>query len=229
MPWPKCRGEHRGDGELWLTVRGVLAADELWAESGTRSYGGRRGFPPRRALRTAPRSAPPWRATASIELGPAVFDAQTGVLRRHRRHRRRRPAPGPVARADRQRDQGRARPGTSRWNRAGARPACTGCTTRRSVSGSTEDGIEVRTRLGAAAVDFGMDVSYRWTKDAADALRLDVVVDPYGTWTVPLPRLGVAVTLPGEYDRRMVRARSRRGVRGRAPTPCASVATAVGR
>jgi beta-galactosidase len=45
-----------------------------------------------------------------------------------------------------------------------------------------------------------MDVLYRWTKDADDVLWLDVVVDPYGTWTVPLPRLGVALTLPGEYD-----------------------------
>ncbi|HEX4789517.1 MAG TPA: hypothetical protein VH372_13695 [Actinospica sp.] len=44
------------------------------------------------------------------------------------------------------------------------------------------------------------DVAYRWTLDADQVLWLAVEVDPYGTWPCPLPRLGVGMTIPGEYD-----------------------------
>jgi beta-galactosidase len=73
-------------------------------------------------------------------------------------------------------------------------------------------GLTVRTRVAAAAVDFGMDVRYRWSSDepgapgaagtgAADGvLWLDVEVQPFGAWPCSLPRLGVGMTLPGEYE-----------------------------
>jgi len=187
------------DGELWLTVRGVLAADELWAAAGHEiGWGqGRINTPPTVAIE--PTGALVVRDNV-IELGAAVFDARTGVLRRvggidvegPRLDLWRAPIDNDV-----RNEHGPQQASLeSQWHRAGLHRLH-----HKTLSvEATSTGIEVRTRVGAAAVDFGMDVLYRWTKDASDTLWLEVVVDPYGTWTVPLPRLGVALTLPGEYD-----------------------------
>jgi len=58
----------------------------------------------------------------------------------------------------------------------------------------------VRTRVAPAAKDFGMAVHYHWSVAADDVLWLDVTVEPEGEWTVPLPRLGVGLTVPGDLD-----------------------------
>ncbi|HWG23026.1 glycoside hydrolase family 2 TIM barrel-domain containing protein [Actinospica sp.] len=198
--WPKEADDSAGDGELWLTVRGVLAEDELWAEAGHEiAWGQGRIDAPQPAEVPAPAVSPSSR-DGSIQLGTAIFDAQTGVLR----------SVGGIDVEGPRLDVWRApidnevwgehgprhEPLASRWHDAGLHRM------HHKTLGveATATGIEVRTRLGAAAVGFGLDVLYRWTTDAADVLWLDVVVDPYGTWTVPLPRLGVALTLPGEYD-----------------------------
>jgi beta-galactosidase len=204
VAWPEETADLTGapaGGELWLTVRGVLAGDELWAEAGHEiAWGQSRIDTPAVAGPPAPTGAPATR-DGVIELGTAAFDARTGVLRRlggidvegPRLDLWRAPIDNEI--------MGHHGPQhevlDSLWRRAGLhRP-------HHKTLGveATGTGLEVRTRVGAAAVDFGMDVLYRWTGDADDVLWLDVVVDPYGTWTVPLPRLGVALTLPGEYDR----------------------------
>ena len=58
-------------------------------------------------------------------------------------------------------------------------------------------GLTVRTRVGAAGTGLGLDVVYRWSA-AAERLWLTVAVTPRGSWEVPLPRLGVALSVAGE-------------------------------
>ena len=200
VAWPKEAADVAGEGEAWLTVRGVLAGAELWAEAGHEITWGQ-------GLISAPEAvAAPIDASApafdgnTIQLGNGVFDAKSGVLR----------SVGGIDVDGPRLDIWRAPIDNEVWGEHG--PRHEPLKTRWYEVGLhrmhhktlgisvTETGLEVRTRLGAAAVGFGLDVLYRWTVDAADVLWLDVVVDPYGTWTVPLPRLGVALTLPGEYD-----------------------------
>jgi beta-galactosidase len=203
VAWPKEAADvasAAGHGELWLTVRGVLAADVKWAEAGHEIAWGQGRISPALRPATPVPSGRPAARDGEIQLGAGVFDARTGVLR----------SIGGIdvegPRADVWRapidnevwgEHGpRQEPLKSRWHNAGLHRMH-----HKTLSVSTtETGLEVRTRLGAAAVGFGFDLLYRWTTDASDVLWLDVTVDPYGTWTVPLPRLGVALTLPGEYD-----------------------------
>jgi beta-galactosidase len=58
-------------------------------------------------------------------------------------------------------------------------------------------GLTVRTRAGAAGTSLGLEVIYRW-RAAGERLWLTVEVTPVGSWDVPLPRLGVALSLTGE-------------------------------
>ncbi|WP_240759766.1 beta-galactosidase small subunit family protein, partial [Phytoactinopolyspora endophytica] len=60
--------------------------------------------------------------------------------------------------------------------------------------------LTVRTRVAPAAVPFGLLTTYRWTAVDDGALRLDVDVEPDGTWPdIPLPRLGVRLALPSQF------------------------------
>jgi beta-galactosidase len=62
------------------------------------------------------------------------------------------------------------------------------------------DGLVVRTRVGMAGSDAGLLTTYAWAVDG-DGLRLMVDVVPEGEWNVPLPRLGVRLSLPAALDR----------------------------
>ncbi|MBR7829974.1 DUF4981 domain-containing protein [Actinospica sp. MGRD01-02] len=214
VAWPKeavdPAADAAGDGELWLTVRGVLAADELWAEAGHEiawgqgrieaDAGADAAAAAARQAATSAAARTPEVADGVIRLGDATFDAQTGVLRSiggidvegPRLDIWRAPIDNEVWGEHGPRHE----PLNSRWHGAGLHRMH-----HKTLGVSVaENGLEVRTRLAAAAVGFGLDVLYRWATDEAGVLWLDVVVDPYGAWTVPLPRLGVALTLPGEYD-----------------------------
>ncbi|WP_083929405.1 glycoside hydrolase family 2 TIM barrel-domain containing protein [Catelliglobosispora koreensis] len=61
---------------------------------------------------------------------------------------------------------------------------------------SSENGV-TKTRVGAAGVAFGLFATYTWTALADGTSRLDVSVEPDGTWPVPLPRLGLRFALEG--------------------------------
>jgi len=54
----------------------------------------------------------------------------------------------------------------------------------------------VRTRVGAAGTAMGLEVVYRWRAEG-ERLWLTVAVTPAGSWDVPLPRLGVALSVVG--------------------------------
>jgi beta-galactosidase len=66
----------------------------------------------------------------------------------------------------------------------------------RTIAIETEEtALVVRTRTGAAAANFGLLATYRWTGDE-DRLRLELSVEPDGEWPVVLPRLGLRFGLP---------------------------------
>jgi beta-galactosidase len=223
FPWSKDLVEAaavaaRQRGEHWLTVRGTLAADESWAAAGheiswaqapigeqppTPTPFGSTGAPPalvreRQGRHDAAEIEPGVKIESgtAIELGTAVFDARTGVLRRvggidvggPRLDLWRAPIDNEVRGFVTRLEQD--------WHRAGLHRL----QHRTLAVEPGESGLTVRTRVAPVAVDFGMDTVYQWTVEADDVLWLAVEVDPYGTWPCPLPRLGVAMTLPGEYD-----------------------------
>jgi beta-galactosidase len=192
-------------GERWLTVSGVLAAEEKWAAAGHEITWAQARIgeveDERGAASTSPAAQSAEavrRGDARIELGAAEFDARTGVLLRvggidvdgPRLDLWRAPIDNEV--------RGFVTQLEKEWHAAGVHRMH-----HRTLSVETAGGeLAVRTRVAAAAVDFGMDVRYRWTAGGAGdgVLWLDVDVQPYGTWPCALPRLGVGMTLPGEYE-----------------------------
>jgi beta-galactosidase len=59
--------------------------------------------------------------------------------------------------------------------------------------------LVVRTRVAPAASRLGLFATYRWTA-TGNTLSLTVQVEPDGTWTVPLPRLGLRMAGPSTLD-----------------------------
>ncbi len=59
-------------------------------------------------------------------------------------------------------------------------------------------GLTVRTRVAPAATELGLACTYRWTADE-QAVHLELDVVPEGQWTVPLPRVGTRLALPGRF------------------------------
>ncbi|MEU4702593.1 glycoside hydrolase family 2 TIM barrel-domain containing protein [Nonomuraea dietziae] len=173
-------------GELWLTVRAVLAADLPWAEAGhevawgqTKVGGGRR-------------EPVVTRGRAGTELAGATFDSRTGRLtglfgldvEGPRLELWRAPVDN-------------ERFGGLEWN---WRTLGLHRLTHRIDSVSREDGVlTVRSRVAPAATDLGMSVTYRWS-DVGEGIGLDVHVVPEGEWTLPLPRLGLSMTLPASFE-----------------------------
>ncbi|MEV4223075.1 glycoside hydrolase family 2 TIM barrel-domain containing protein [Nonomuraea sp. NPDC049725] len=195
-----------GDGERWLTVRAVLARDEAWAPAGHEvAFGQVRlgtggapyhdgGAPYHDAAR--PVGAEGASVTAApggeLVLGGGVFDPVGGRLTRlfgidvegPRLELWRAPI-----------DNDRYSDAERRWRRLGLHRL-----THRVDAVETGDGLVVRTRVAPAATDVGLHVTYRWSA-GGDVLGLTVDVEPDGDWTEPLPRLGVALTLPAAFDR----------------------------
>jgi beta-galactosidase len=196
-------------GERWLTVRAVLAADEAWAPSGHEVAWTQMKVGEGARADSAATGRPRWPAVEirrdedGIGIGAAEFDPRTGVLRRvggidvegPRLDLWRAPIDNDV--------RGFVTRLEEEWREAGLHRLH-----HKTLSVETgEEGVlTVRTRVAAAAVAFGMDVVYRWRYEdaevnAAGVLWLDVEVEPYGEWPCSLPRLGVGMSLPGEYER----------------------------
>jgi beta-galactosidase len=170
--------------EGWLTVRAVLAADAPWAHAGHEVAWGQIEL-------RAPGAARPGR---EIALEDAVFDPQTGVLRRIGDL----PLIGPrldVWRAPTDNDEGYHGPEqlAPRWRRIGLDRM-----RHRTIAVARDgDRLVVRTRVAPAATDLGLEVTYVWTA----GLELTVEVTPYGEWDVPLPRMGVRFGVPAALRR----------------------------
>ncbi|MET9341126.1 glycoside hydrolase family 2 TIM barrel-domain containing protein [Nonomuraea sp. NPDC003804] len=185
-------------GEVWLTVQAVLAADLPWAEKGheiawSELKVGDGSPAPARGEGPAPAGRAELVVRGeSAELGGGVFEARTGRLTTLFGL----DVEGPRL------DLWRAPVDNERfggldwnWRSLGLHRL-----THRVVAVTHEDGaLTVRARVAPAATDLGMRVTYRWTADEA-GLALDVHVVPEGEWTLPLPRLGVAMTLPSSLS-----------------------------
>jgi beta-galactosidase len=209
VPWPQAVSQ-----ACWLTVAGVLAQDEPWAEAGhevtwaqveAAAQAQSDADTPRAASESGLSHAPLGQPSATsahvadgtIRLGDGEFDAATGVLRRLGGIE----VGGPrldLWRAPVDNDERSlyAVPLADTWRQAGLHRM-----RHKTLSVEpSESELVVRGRVAAAGVDHGMDVAYRWSPDGRGTLWLRVEFEPYGTWPVTLPRRGVAMTLPGTLD-----------------------------
>ena len=195
-------------GEAWLTVRAVLAQDTPWAAAGHEVGWGQlqvgEGAKQRPVLMTTKDS--PERAVASpgsvpglagpeIRLGPGVFSAADGRLTRLGGI----DVEGPrldVWRAPIDNDRAFSRDANElAWRRLGLHRM------QHRIDEVTvgPDELTVRTRVAPAATDLGLYAAYQWTA-CGDTLRLTVEVTPDGDWKLPLPRLGLRMSLPGAFQ-----------------------------
>ncbi|AUG81771.1 beta-galactosidase [Kitasatospora sp. MMS16-BH015] len=179
--------------EVWLTVTAALAADETWAGAGHEiAWGQGLVVPASPAAPFAP--VAPTLHEGYLALGAARFDARSGLLVRLGDLE----LDGPrldVWRAPIDNDLlgAFAGPLIDSWLAAGLHRM------RHEVRRVEPDatGLTVTARLAAAGSSAGLDVVYRWTGGDGARLRLETTVTPDGAWPVPLPRLGVAMSLPG--------------------------------
>jgi beta-galactosidase len=197
--WPEELSRLAGDaggGEVWLTVTARLGEALDWAPAAhevawVQERVDGRAVPP--AARAAAETGVAGAGAAGgdgdvITLGPARFDGRTGMLM----------SVGELELAGPRLELWRApidndRPLVAGWRRAGLdrlQHKLLGIET-----GSA--GLTVRTRVGAAGTSLGMDVVHQWRAEP-DRAWLTVMVTPWGTWDVPLPRLGVGFSLAGE-------------------------------
>lgn len=176
-----------GRGEIWLTVTAVLGEADSWAPAGHEV-----AWAQERVDGPAAQSRVPAQAAGGagdvITLGAARFDGQTGEL---------------ISLGGLELDGPRLnlwrapidndRPLVKRWQGAGLDRM------HHKVLGVEVGGagLAVRARVGAAGTGLGLDVVYQWSAEA-DRVWLTVVVTPRGNWDVPLPRLGVALSLDGD-------------------------------
>ncbi|SCF95754.1 glycoside hydrolase family 2 TIM barrel-domain containing protein [Streptomyces sp. Ncost-T10-10d] len=193
-----------GPGEHWLTVSAELAANEPWADAGHTvawtQIGPGADSAPQAVLPDAPparggggRVTEPRRDGDTITLGAARFDAITGTLVRLGEL----PLRGP--RVDVWRapiDNDRFSPLGVAWQQAGLDRL-----QHKVLAVETDfDGITVRTRISPAGSDLALLADYHWSAEDGNRLVLTIDTAPTRPWPVPLPRLGVAMTLPGEFD-----------------------------
>ncbi|MEV0235473.1 glycoside hydrolase family 2 TIM barrel-domain containing protein [Nonomuraea sp. NPDC050786] len=183
-----------GDGEPWVTVRAVLAADQPWAAAGHEVAWGQAPlelFPSPVAPATPAAGDAPVRAVLDGRehhvLGGAAFDAATGRLVRLFGTE----VEGPrldLWRAPTDNDTYGGLAGT--WRRLGLHRL-----THRVDAVEAGDGLTVRTRVAPAATDLGMRATYTWAA-VGGGLELTVDIEPEGDWADPIPRLGLNMTLP---------------------------------
>ncbi|WP_053207328.1 glycoside hydrolase family 2 TIM barrel-domain containing protein [Jiangella muralis] len=179
------------DGDAWLTVEATLASEHAYAPSGHRVAWGQvqvRSAP----ARSGGAPAPALPTASGYRVGAAEFDAD-GVMTSIHGYDVAGPrldlwrAPTDNDRASRRAPQ-RVE---DDWRRFGLDRM------RHRIVDVTpaDDSLLVRTKVGASATRFGFDVAYRWTA-ADDAVAVEVSVRPDGDWPVPIPRIGLLMSLP---------------------------------
>ncbi|MFC8665531.1 glycoside hydrolase family 2 TIM barrel-domain containing protein [Streptomyces sp. NPDC057199] len=192
---PATAPDGQGEEVQW-TVRALLAEDTPWAGRSHEVAWAQQTVTPRGPLPAATGTRPA-ADSDRITLGPASFDARTGVLR----------TIGTtdvtglrldVWRATTDNDDGASwqddiRNGVE-WRKLGLHRM----QHRLDAVELTDDALTVRTRVAPAARDVALRTVYRWTSDGT-RLRLTVSVTPEGDWTVPLPRLGIRLGLPASF------------------------------
>jgi beta-galactosidase len=198
LPGPGRPG-NRGNGERWLTVQACLAAATSWAPAGHQVAFGqlRRDAPEASPMARPPGGAVPLRSGSQLQIGPAAFDARTGALL----------GIGTIPvlasprldlwRAPTDNDRGGGR--TSReaaWRSMGLDRL-----RHRLVAASIEGSVlTVRSRVGAAGRDLLFDATYRWSARGEAGVEVTVAVTANRDLPAVLPRVGIELTLPREFD-----------------------------
>jgi len=193
VPVPGAAHGH-GDGTLVLHVEASLAADEPWAPAGHGLGHGETVLAPGPAAAWVPSTAVE-RESDGWRLGPARFD-QHGTL----------VGLGDLVVASAAFDAWRAPTENDRaigwaepvsalfyWELAGLHRLV-----HRVDSVAVEDdgrALVVLTRAAGAATASGFRLEHRWTSDGA-AVRLDLAIEPEGSWHGTLPAAGFALVLP---------------------------------
>ncbi|MFI6392057.1 glycoside hydrolase family 2 TIM barrel-domain containing protein [Nonomuraea sp. NPDC050540] len=178
----KLPGSPATSDETWLTVRAVLAADEPWAPAGHEIAWGQ-------VRLTTPAPSSP---RSGGSLAGAEFSPGTGRLVRLFGIE----VEGPRlelwrAPIDNERFGGL----DWHWRTMGLHRL----THRVDAADRDGDRLTVVTRVAPAASDLGLRTTYTWT-GVDDGVLLEVHVVPEGEWRHPIPRLGVAMSLPTAYD-----------------------------
>jgi beta-galactosidase len=195
-------------GESWLTVSASLDADEPWAISGHEVAWAQARVATALDSRPRPSAAAlvTREGTDTIVLGAGRFDRRTGALLRL----------GDLQIDKLRLDVWRApidndlrhslgAPLIDAWRRAGLDRM------RHKLLAVTadDDSLLIQSRVAASGAHFGLRADYRWTADVGVGLGvhagaetggrlwLTVTVTPEGPWPCPLPRLGVALEIPG--------------------------------
>ncbi|WP_327581559.1 DUF4981 domain-containing protein [Nonomuraea sp. NBC_00507] len=202
-------------GEAWLTVEAVLAADTPWASAGHVVAFAQTQLAPRTRHQRA--SEPPETASASgrpadapstggdvLRLGEATFDPRTGRLVRVGDVE----VDGPVldvwrAPTENDRGQGDRNALAADWDAVGLDRFVHRTS---SVHRPDPDTLVVCGRSGPATRTLGFRTTYTW-QWRAEVLRLTVTADPVGDWEdtayghlrVNPPRMGARFRLPGGY------------------------------
>jgi len=190
-------------GEVWLTVRAALAADHPWAPAGHEVAWAQfliekrsaPSAPPAPAADPAAGPEPVTVTATTVQLGPGRFDPATGTLTHL----------GPLSVAGPRLDVWRAPIDNERWfatepHEVAWRELGLHRMEHRIAAVETgPDELVVRTRVAPAASRLGLFATYRWTA-TGDRLHLTVRVEPDGTWTLPLPRLGLRMAGPAGLD-----------------------------
>jgi beta-galactosidase len=202
-----------GDGETWLTLRAELATPAVWATSGHEIAFGQFEL-------TAPgtiQTLPDWPTSPTLEpadpvltIGPAEFDARTGRLMRlfgidvdgPRLELWRAPTDndrstfrGSFELGSPEETLGEGIPGPSseqRWRERGLDRLVH----RLDQIRYDHDQLQARVRVGAAASNLFVDVTYRWRVTDGLALLIDIAPSP--GWDCTWPRVGVRFDLPQE-------------------------------
>jgi beta-galactosidase len=183
--------EPAGGSETWRTVHAQLAEAAPWAPAGHEvAWGQARLDGPAEPPADRPAATPA--AELSEYLGPdgqltRIGDLTIRGLRLD------------LWRAPIDNDRLGARPIEPAWRAAGLHRLVHRAV--RTASGA--DAVEVTSRVGSAATEAGFVVTYRWTASGAadgEAVRLDLHVEPDGTWPAVLPRLGLVMELPADLD-----------------------------
>ncbi|HST80605.1 MAG TPA: glycoside hydrolase family 2 TIM barrel-domain containing protein [Kineosporiaceae bacterium] len=180
--------------ESWLTVSARTARDTAWAPAGHVITSGQLCVRPTPEYEQefAPAAGDPG-SVAALRLGPATFDPVRGTLKQLGDL----VIDGPrldVWRAPTDNDlgEGRGQYLARNWREVGLHRM-----THTLISlTADETSIAIVTRVAAANQREGLLTEYHWTA-GPDRLRLRLTVTPDGEFSVPLPRLGVRLALPG--------------------------------
>jgi beta-galactosidase len=191
-------------GERWVTVTAELVRDESWASAGhvlSRAQAALAGPAPAR---------PPAGHGAAVRRGPdvvigdALIDGRSGRLLRLGALEILESPRLYLWRAPTDNDSGQhGEPLTPLWREFGLDRL----THRTLAVDVRDDAVVVQERVAPAATDIGFGVTYRWSAagaspgDGPGALRLDVTVEVQAELPFPLPRMGVLLRVPRDYDR----------------------------